>query len=73
MTPRKEESVQRELTAADLATFCTGVKKMSKTKTKLMFSKQVDTQDQKYVHLVPNEFNPRILLPTLPKHLCNKR
>ena len=26
MTPRKEESVYRELTAADLATFCTGVK-----------------------------------------------
>ena len=32
MTPRREESVQRELTAADLATFCTGVKLMPETK-----------------------------------------
>ena len=32
MTPRREESVQRELTAADLATFCTGVKLMPEAK-----------------------------------------
>ena len=40
MTPRKEESVQRELTAADLATFCTGVELMPKTKDNYTVSVQ---------------------------------
>ena len=62
MTPRKEESVYRELTAADLATFCTGVKMNKKLKNNFFYK----------AHLIPKEFNVRILFPALPKHL-NKR
>ena len=69
MTPRKEESVYRELTAADLATFCARMKltpdQLILSFTQLLFKNQAD--------LVPYEFYIRILLPALSKHLFKKR
>ena len=57
MTPRNEDSLYRELTAADLATFWSQIKK----------------RNQGYffenANLVANKCNVRILLPALPKYL----